>query len=206
MLRREAPDLPFVDDLAGELAKLRETRATSSSPNPADPAPRRSRPGQPGGLGRVAAQRLRPGAGRRLPAGPARAGGGDRGAAGDRPRPGLRRRDRRDRRPHRPDRARRAARARRRRGAPLAAALVALPYLAASYFAQAAFKETAEALFVLAFALFLLRRRRRAPPAGALARGCGFAPAACWRWPAASSSPTASPGSPGRSRSSRSGA
>ncbi len=50
----------------------------------------------------------------------------------------------------------------------LAAALVALPYLAASYFAQAAFKETAEALFVLAFTLFLLtpavlpdRRRER---------------------------------------------
>jgi hypothetical protein len=38
----------------------------------------------------------------------------------------------------------------------LAAAMVALPYLAASYFAQAAFKETAEALFVLAFAIFLL--------------------------------------------------
>ena len=38
----------------------------------------------------------------------------------------------------------------------LAAALVALPYLAASYFAQAAFKETAEALFVLAFTVFLL--------------------------------------------------
>lgn len=38
----------------------------------------------------------------------------------------------------------------------LAAALVAVPYLAASYFAQAAFKETAEALFVLAFALFLV--------------------------------------------------
>jgi hypothetical protein len=37
----------------------------------------------------------------------------------------------------------------------LAAALVALPYLGASYFAQAAFKETAEALFVLAFALYL---------------------------------------------------
>ena len=37
----------------------------------------------------------------------------------------------------------------------LAAAMVALPYLAASYFAQAAFKETAEALFVLAFAIFL---------------------------------------------------
>jgi hypothetical protein len=38
----------------------------------------------------------------------------------------------------------------------LAAAMVALPYLAVSYFAQAAFKETAEALFVLAFAIFLL--------------------------------------------------
>jgi hypothetical protein len=37
----------------------------------------------------------------------------------------------------------------------VAAAMVALPYLAASYFAQAAFKETAEALFVLAFAIFL---------------------------------------------------
>ncbi len=37
----------------------------------------------------------------------------------------------------------------------LAAVLVALPYLAASYFAQAAFKETAEALFVLTFALYL---------------------------------------------------
>jgi hypothetical protein len=37
----------------------------------------------------------------------------------------------------------------------LAAAMVALPYLAASYYAQAAFKETAEALFVLAFAVFL---------------------------------------------------
>ena len=30
MLRRRAPDLPFVDDLAEELAKLREIRATSS--------------------------------------------------------------------------------------------------------------------------------------------------------------------------------
>ena len=37
----------------------------------------------------------------------------------------------------------------------IGATLVALPYLAASYFAQAAFKETAEALFVLAFALYL---------------------------------------------------
>jgi hypothetical protein len=37
----------------------------------------------------------------------------------------------------------------------LAATLVAVPYLAASYFAQGAFKETAEALFVLAFAVSL---------------------------------------------------
>jgi hypothetical protein len=45
----------------------------------------------------------------------------------------------------------------------LAAALVAVPYLGASYFAQGAFKETAEALFVLAFALLLfdLDRRRQ---------------------------------------------
>ncbi|HXR60133.1 MAG TPA: hypothetical protein VN732_02290 [Solirubrobacterales bacterium] len=37
----------------------------------------------------------------------------------------------------------------------VAAAMVALPYLAASYYAQAAFKETAEALLVLAFAIWL---------------------------------------------------
>jgi hypothetical protein len=37
----------------------------------------------------------------------------------------------------------------------LAAVLVAVPYLAASYFAQGAFKETAEALFVLATAIAL---------------------------------------------------
>jgi hypothetical protein len=37
----------------------------------------------------------------------------------------------------------------------LAAVLVAIPYLGASYFAQGAFKETGEALFVLAFALLL---------------------------------------------------
>ncbi|HEX5610325.1 MAG TPA: hypothetical protein VFX45_09565 [Solirubrobacterales bacterium] len=59
----------------------------------------------------------------------------------------------------------------------LAAVLVAIPYLGASYFAQGAFKETGEALFVLAFAIFLfdLDRHRRAanrgegtgpPPAG----------------------------------------
>ena len=48
----------------------------------------------------------------------------------------------------------------------LAATLVALPYLAASYFAQAAFKEMAEALFVLAVAVALhdLGRRRDEDP------------------------------------------
>jgi hypothetical protein len=50
----------------------------------------------------------------------------------------------------------------------LAAALVAITYLAASYFAQGAFKETAQALFVLAFAL-ALREPGRLPP-GAWAR------------------------------------
>ncbi|MFL5873162.1 MAG: hypothetical protein ACJ75T_06795 [Solirubrobacterales bacterium] len=42
----------------------------------------------------------------------------------------------------------------------IAAALVALPYLAASYYAQAAFKELAEALLVLAFAIWLTRFER----------------------------------------------
>jgi hypothetical protein len=50
----------------------------------------------------------------------------------------------------------------------LGATLVAVPYLAASYFAQAAFKETAEALFVLAFALYLARPE--APDGGRWAR------------------------------------
>ena len=63
----------------------------------------------------------------------------------------------------------------------LAAALVALPYLAASYFAQAAFKETAEALFVLTFAVFLCdyeRRRAENPPmAGEIGPSAGF-----WGW------------------------
>ncbi len=47
----------------------------------------------------------------------------------------------------------------------LAATLVATTYLAASYFAQGAFKETAEALLVLAFALALRDPGR--PPTGA---------------------------------------
>jgi hypothetical protein len=61
----------------------------------------------------------------------------------------------------------------------LAAALVAVPYLGASYFAQGIFKETAEALFVLAFALLLhdLDRQRRAGegPAGAALLGAAVA-------------------------------
>ena len=44
----------------------------------------------------------------------------------------------------------------------LAAALVALPYLAAAYLAQEAFKEPIMALFVLAFALLLARAKRLA--------------------------------------------
>jgi hypothetical protein len=60
----------------------------------------------------------------------------------------------------------------------LAAAMVALPYLAASYYAQAAFKETAEALFVLTFALFLWdherRRAENVPMADASAPSAGF--------------------------------
>jgi hypothetical protein len=50
----------------------------------------------------------------------------------------------------------------------LAATMVAVPYLAASYFAQGAFKETAEALFVLAFVVALRDPGRL--PSGAVAR------------------------------------
>ncbi len=64
----------------------------------------------------------------------------------------------------------------------LAAVLVPASYLGASYFAQGAFKETGEALFVLAFALFLhdLERRRRAtgptaPPLGSAVIGLALA-------------------------------
>jgi hypothetical protein len=46
----------------------------------------------------------------------------------------------------------------------LGATLVTVTYMAASYFAQAAFKETAEALFVLAVAIYLMRPD--APPRG----------------------------------------
>jgi hypothetical protein len=54
------------------------------------------------------------------------------------------------------------------------ATLVAVTYMAASYFAQAAFKETAEALFVLAIAIYLLRPE--APPHG-------FRPRVGWALP-----------------------
>ncbi len=46
-----------------------------------------------------------------------------------------------------------------------AAVLVAVPYLAASYYAQAAFKETAEALFVLTFACWLVSFSKEKPNA-----------------------------------------
>jgi hypothetical protein len=63
----------------------------------------------------------------------------------------------------------------------LAATLVALPYLAASYFAQAAFKETAEALFVLAFALYLWDCERRRADLLGQERQIG-PPAGFWGW------------------------
>ncbi|HET7574277.1 MAG TPA: hypothetical protein VFJ99_04105, partial [Solirubrobacterales bacterium] len=46
----------------------------------------------------------------------------------------------------------------------LGAALVALPYLAASYYAQAAFKETAEALLVLSLVVWLLTISKEEEP------------------------------------------
>jgi hypothetical protein len=59
----------------------------------------------------------------------------------------------------------------------LAAVLVAVCYLAASYFAQGAFKETAEALFVLAFAVGLLgiesARGGRRAESGRISTGFG---------------------------------
>jgi hypothetical protein len=57
----------------------------------------------------------------------------------------------------------------------LAAVLVAIPYLGASYFAQGAFKETGEALFVLAFALLLHRLERDRAQDGAGAPAVGTA-------------------------------
>jgi hypothetical protein len=54
----------------------------------------------------------------------------------------------------------------------IAAAMVALPYLAASYYAQAAFKELAEALLVLAFTIWLTTLDAASnPAAGSQVRG-----------------------------------
>jgi hypothetical protein len=59
----------------------------------------------------------------------------------------------------------------------IAAALVALPYLAAAYVAQGAFKEPIEALFLLAFALLLpgATTVRRALPLAVIAAGAVYA-------------------------------
>jgi hypothetical protein len=63
----------------------------------------------------------------------------------------------------------------------LAATLVAIPYLGASYFAQGAFKETAEALFVLAFALLLHDLDRRRAEISTLAGDFGPSAEGMWR-------------------------
>jgi hypothetical protein len=59
----------------------------------------------------------------------------------------------------------------------LAAALVALPYMAAAYLAQEAFKEPIEALFLLGFALLLpsVNGWRTAVPLGVIAAGSVYA-------------------------------
>lgn len=71
----------------------------------------------------------------------------------------------------------------------IGAAMVAVPYLAASYYAQGAFKETAEALLVLAFAIYLTTLEKiRLPwlPPLALAGGIFFSYSfAGIAWPAA---------------------
>ena len=61
-------------------------------------------------------------------------------------------------------------------GESLAAVLVALPYLAAAYLAQEAFKEPIMALFVLTFALLLAKAEnwRDAIPLGVLAAGVTY--------------------------------
>ncbi|HEX5374844.1 MAG TPA: hypothetical protein VFW48_01670 [Solirubrobacterales bacterium] len=61
-----------------------------------------------------------------------------------------------------------------------AATLVAITYLGASYYAQGTFKETAEALFVLAFAVYLFDLDRRRADSGRIWTGIG--PSAGWWW------------------------
>jgi hypothetical protein len=73
----------------------------------------------------------------------------------------------------------------------IAALLVGLPYMVASYLAQGAFKETMQALFVLAFAICLLHR-----PALGGGGGRAAGPWSVCRWrcsPLEASSRTASP-------------
>ncbi|HEY5709303.1 MAG TPA: hypothetical protein VIS51_07890 [Solirubrobacterales bacterium] len=60
------------------------------------------------------------------------------------------------------------------------ATLVAITYLGASYYAQGTFKETAEALFVLAFAVYLFDLDRRR--ASRAAHGSVSGPSAGWWW------------------------
>ena len=72
------------------------------------------------------------------------------------------------------------------------ALVVGLAYMVASYFAQGAFKETMQALFVLAFVLAL--REASPNPAGATCR-CASSPPPCSR--SAPSTPTASRASSG---------
>ncbi len=62
----------------------------------------------------------------------------------------------------------------------LAATLVAVTYLGASYYAQGTFKETAEALFVLAFAVYLFDLDRRRADTSRSTRRIG--PSAGWWW------------------------
>ncbi len=61
-----------------------------------------------------------------------------------------------------------------------AAALVAITYLGASYYAQGTFKETAEALFVLAFAVYLFDLDRRRDEIRT--QEADFGPSAGWWW------------------------
>ena len=76
------------------------------------------------------------------------------------------------------------------------AALAGLPYLAASFLAQSAFKETAMALFVLGFALALASRGGTEADPGRHRGGRSSVSACCSPPPASSrSAPRASPGS-----------
>ena len=86
-------------------------------------------------------------------------------ATGRQPRQRLQRPPARDPGADRADRARRPRRDARRARRIAIAAITGLPYLAASFLAQSAFKETAMALFVLAFALVLQLAARTASDA-----------------------------------------